>query len=100
MTDEWYTPEKHAKTMERVFESIHDIHLIVTRNEGRINEVKDSVTRMSSAIDGEGSDEGIKGMVGTIRGQMNNHWKLILGGYAFTMAVGSGLFMWVLWWHK
>ncbi len=100
MSEEWYTPEKHANTMERVFESIHDIHLIVTRNESRITEIKETVDKVEKAIDGEGSHEGIKGIVGTITGQLSSHWKLIMGAYAFTMAIGSGLFMWILWWHK
>ncbi|OQY44625.1 MAG: hypothetical protein B6242_12305 [Anaerolineaceae bacterium 4572_78] len=85
MGDEWeYTADKHAKTMERVFESIHDIHLIVTRNEGRISEVKESMNKMAKAMDGDGANEGIKGMVGTVQKQLTLQWVLILGSYGYT----------------
>ena len=101
MEDEWkYTAEMHAKTMERVFESIHDIHLIVTRNEGRISEIKHGIDKVDKVIDGEGAEEGMKGILGTIKKQMESHWHLILGTYAFNVVTAGGLFMWILWWHK
>lgn len=82
-----YTAEKHAKTMERIFEAIHDIHLIVTRNEGKVTEIKESMDEMKKSLHGSNGNQGVIGMVGSMKSQLGLQWILILGCYAFTTLV-------------
>ena len=82
-----YTAEMHAKTMERVFESIHDIHLIVTRNEGATSEIKEAISNVKTSMHGKHGNEGIIGMVGTLKNQVTLQWVLIFSSFAFTAGV-------------
>lgn len=89
MGDEWvYDAEKHAKNQERIFEAIHDIHLIVARNESKVLEVKEAVDDMKKSLHGTDGNQGVVGSVGTFRNQMTLQWVLIFGAYVFTSAVG------------
>lgn len=82
-----YNEERHSKTMERVFESIHDLHLIITKSDAVLGEVKKTLDEMRSTMNGEGGRQGLVGMVGGIKAQLIIQWVLILGSYGFTLAV-------------
>lgn len=85
MGEEWvYDAEKHAKNQERIFEAIHDIHLIVARNESKVLEVKEAMDDMKKSLHGTDGNQGLVGSVGTFRNQMTLQWVLIFGSYGFT----------------